>query len=154
MIPPSPDELPGRLPGQTHCAFYRFTRLKDPEQVASVLRDLLARAPLQSLGGSILLATVTHAASISADGVIGALASARYYYLRGIGRTFHDQGWDHALAFLLLAGVLLVGTLGRLGLPEEDDGEAEPARDIAPGGDADRVGVGAATDTPPSTPPR
>ncbi len=57
MIPPSPDELPGRLPGQTHCAFYRFTRLKDPEQVASVLRDLLARAPLQSLGGSILLAT-------------------------------------------------------------------------------------------------
>ena len=46
MIPPSPDELPGRLPGQTHCAFYRFTRLKDPEQVASVLREESGILPL------------------------------------------------------------------------------------------------------------
>ncbi|MFN8422647.1 MAG: CPBP family intramembrane glutamic endopeptidase [Anaerolineae bacterium] len=72
-------------------------------------------------GGSILLLTVTHAASNAASAFIGRYLVPHDPDLHGIVRTFHEQGWDNVLAFLLLAGVLLVGTLGRLGLPEDDD---------------------------------
>lgn len=71
-------------------------------------------------GGGILLLTVTHAASNAASAFIGRYLVPRDPDLHGIVRAFHEQGWDNTLAFLLLAGVLLVGTLGRLGLPEDE----------------------------------
>ena len=40
-----------------HTAFYRFTRLPDPAGLAAWLRERLARPPLHTLGGSVLLAT-------------------------------------------------------------------------------------------------
>jgi UPF0176 protein len=40
-----------------HTAFYRFTPLAQPEQVAAVLRELLSRPSMDGLAGSILLAS-------------------------------------------------------------------------------------------------
>ncbi|HEY8357018.1 MAG TPA: rhodanese-like domain-containing protein [Ramlibacter sp.] len=49
--------MPPAPPALVHSAFYRFTPVPDPLHVAALLRELLARAPLGTLGGSILLAT-------------------------------------------------------------------------------------------------
>jgi UPF0176 protein len=43
-------------PALVHSAFYRFTRVSDPARMAALVRELLGQPPLQSLGGSILLA--------------------------------------------------------------------------------------------------
>lgn len=43
-------------PALVHTAFYRFTRIAAPLHTATALRALLARAPLHTLGGSVLLA--------------------------------------------------------------------------------------------------
>jgi UPF0176 protein len=43
-------------PALVHSAFSRFTRVSDPARMAALVRELLGQPPLQSLGGSILLA--------------------------------------------------------------------------------------------------
>jgi UPF0176 protein len=50
-----------------HTAFYKFTPLAQPEQVAAVLRELLSRSLFDGLAGSILLA---------AEGINGMLAGS------------------------------------------------------------------------------
>lgn len=65
-------------PALVHTAFYRFTRLPHPVHAAAILRGLLARAPLQQLGGSILLA---------AEGINGTVA----------GPLEAVQSFEHAL---------------------------------------------------------
>lgn len=48
--------MPPVPPALVHAAFYRFTHLDAPQQVAAVLRRLLDQPGLKGLGGSIVLA--------------------------------------------------------------------------------------------------
>ncbi|MEO8084830.1 MAG: type II CAAX endopeptidase family protein [Ardenticatenales bacterium] len=75
--------------------------------------------------GSVLLLTAMHAAGNAASAFVGRFLVPPDRDLRGVGRAFHEQGWDNMLAFALLAGLLLVFTLGRLGLGEEDEGDVD-----------------------------
>src|SRR3954471_24088910 len=61
-----PLPLPAAIP-LTHTAFYKFTPLAQPEQVAGALRELLSRPSFEGLAGSILLAT---------EGINGMLAGS------------------------------------------------------------------------------
>jgi UPF0176 protein len=61
---PAPRPLPTAL---IHTAFYRFTPLPQPQQVADVLRDLVSRQDGDGLTGSILVAT---------EGINGMLAGS------------------------------------------------------------------------------
>src|SRR5688500_18959747 len=48
-----------------HTAFYKFTPLPNPEQVAAVLREMVSRASIAGITGSVLVA---------AEGINGMLA--------------------------------------------------------------------------------
>ena len=86
MSPPTPQP-----PALLHTAFYKFTRLAEPEQVAARLRQLLAQ-PGDGLTGSSLVAT---------EGINGMLAGGLDAVDRIENALLHDS--DFAGAFIGMA---------------------------------------------------
>jgi UPF0176 protein len=91
MALPRPANIP-----LVHTAFYRFTPLAQPEPVAAMLRELLARPPMDGLAGSILVAS---------EGINGMLAGSAaavdgfeqaLQHEPGFGGAFKGMAFKHS----------------------------------------------------------